>query len=281
MRASLISRLKLYFSPRRLAFTEKEQLQKILDELLAKEVIRPSSSEYASPIVLVKKKNGEYRLCIDYRTLNEYIARMNYPMPVIEDQINILKDKSYFSILDLKDGFFHIQIAEESVKYTSFITPLGQFEYIKMPFGLKSAPGRFQKFVNEVLKELIRSGDVIAYIDDFLIATKSLEHHLIILKKVFKLLVENKLNLRIDKCKFMFTEIEYLGYLITLEGIRPTTSGVEAVSNFPIPQSVKSVQSFLGLCSYFRKFIEGFSVIAKPLYDLLKKILRLCSRISS
>jgi len=198
-------------------------------------------------------------LCIDYRTLNRYIARTNNPIPVIEDQINILKDKSYFSILDLKDGFFHIRVAEESVKYTAFITPLGQFEYIKMSFGLKSAPGRFQKFVNEVLKELIRSGDVIVYIDGFFNRDKIVRTSFNrIEKKVFKLLVENKLNLRIDKRKFMFTEIEYLGYLVTLEDIR-LTSDVKAVSNFPIPQSVKSVQSFLGLCSYFRKFIEGFS----------------------
>jgi len=255
----------------RLAYKEREQLKKILDDLLAREVIRPSNSEYASPIVLVKKKNGDYRLCIDYRALNKYVARMNYPIPVIEDQINVLKDKNYFRILDLKDGFFHIRVAEESIKFTAFITPLGQFECTKMPFGLKSAPGRFQRFVNEVLNELIRAGDVIVYIDDFLIATKSLEYHLIVLKKVFKLLVENKLNLRIDKCKFIFTEIEYLGYLVTSEGIRPTTRGIEAVSNFPIPQSVRGVRSFLGLCSYFRKFIEGFSMVAKPLYDLLKK----------
>lgn len=134
-----------------------------------------------------------------------------------------------------------------------------------MLFGLKSAPGRFQKFVNEVLDKLIRSRDVIVYIDDFLIATKSLEHHFLVLKKVFKLLVDNKLNLRIDKCKFLFTKIEYLGYSITSEGIRPTISGVEAVSKFPIPQNLRNVHSFLGLCSYFRKFIKGFSVIAKTL----------------
>lgn len=134
-----------------------------------------------------------------------------------------------------------------------------------MPFGLKSASGRFQRFVNEVLGELIRSGNVIAYIDDFLIATESLEQHLLILKKMFKLLVANKLNLRLDKCKFMFTEIVYLGYLITAEDIRPTTSGIKAVLNYPVPRSIGSIQIFLGLYSYFRKFIEEFSVVAKPL----------------
>lgn len=220
-----------HFSPRRLAYVEKEQLQKIIDELLAKEVIKPSKSEYASPIVLVTKRTDEYRMCVDYRTLNKYIARTNYPIPVIEDQLNLLKDKRYFSMLDLRDGFYHIRMADESIKYTAFITPLGQFEYTKMPFGLKSAPGRFQQFINEVLSELIRVGDIIVYMDDILIATKSLEHHLIIAKKVFKLLVDNLLNLRLDKCKFMCTNIEYLGYSVSSESIRPTNSGIEAVSD--------------------------------------------------
>lgn len=230
-----------YFSPRRLSYSEKEQLRKILDDWLAKGVIRNSTSEYASPVVLVRKKNGEYRLCIDYRTLNKYLLRDNYPIPVIEDQLNVLKGKQYFSILDLKDGFFHINMAEESVKYTAFITPFGQFEFLKMPFGLKTAPIRFQKFVNEVIDELIRTGDALVYIDDFLIATESLEHHLRILKRVCKLMVENRLNLRLDKCKFLFTKIEYLGYLVTPQGISPTNSGIEAVSKFPVPHSVRSV----------------------------------------
>jgi len=161
-------------------------------------------------------------------------------------------------------------MAENSIKYTAFVTSFSQFEFLRMPFGLKSAPTRFQKLVNEVMDKLIRTGDALVYIDDFLIATESLEHHLLVLKRVFKQLVENKLNLRIDKCKFLCTKIEYLGYSITQEGISPTDSGIEAVRKFPVPQSIRGVQGFLGLCSYFRKFIEGFS-IAKPLYDLVKK----------
>lgn len=115
-----------YFSPRRLAYSEKDKLREIVDDWLEKGIIRPSNSEYASPIVLVWKKNGEYRMCVDYRTLNKYITRDNYPIPVIEDQLNVLKDKKYFSILDLKDGFFHIKMADESIKYTAFVTPFSQ-----------------------------------------------------------------------------------------------------------------------------------------------------------
>ncbi|XP_077270869.1 uncharacterized protein LOC143902051 [Temnothorax americanus] len=229
-----------HFSPRRLSYSEKEQLRKILDKLLAKGVIRPSNSEYASPVVLVRKKNGEYRMCIDYRTLNKYILRDNSPIPVIEDQLNVLRDKEYFSVLDLKDGFFHIRMSEESIKYTAFVTPFGQFEFVVVPFGLKTAPTRFQKFVNDILQELIREGDVIAYFDDFLIATKSLERHLYVLKRVFRLLIENRCNLRIDKCKFLFTKIEYLGYSISSQGISPTDSGIEAVLKFPVPQNMEN-----------------------------------------
>lgn len=133
-----------HFSPRRLSHLQKEQLRKILDNLLEKEIIRTSNSEYVSPMVLVQKKTGECRMCIDYRTLNKYILRDNYPIPVIEDQLNVLKNKKYFSVLDLKDRFYHIRMAKDSIKFTAFVTPLGQFEFLKMLFGLKSASTRFQ-----------------------------------------------------------------------------------------------------------------------------------------
>lgn len=140
---------------------------------MEKGIIRTSNFEYAPSVAIVPKKNGEYRMYIDYRTLNKYIVRDNYSIPVIEDQLNVLKDKKYFSILDLKDGFYHIRMAEESIKYTAF-TPFGQFEFeIRMPFGLKSTLIRFQKFVNEGTNELVHTGDALIYIDDFLIATET------------------------------------------------------------------------------------------------------------
>lgn len=258
--------------PRRLSCVERDILRKLLNDLLERGIIRASESEYSSPVVLVKKKNGEYRMCIDYRTLNKYFVCSHYPLPLIEDQLDVMADKKYFTLLDLKDGFHHIKVAEESVKYTSFgLTPLGQYEYLRMPFGLKTAPMRFQKFVNEVLCELIDSGDIVAYMDDFMVATSTIEHHLRVLRKVFRLLVNNLLDLRIDKAKFIYTEIEYLGYVISEKDISPTKEGIDAVCNFPVPRTVRQVREFIGLCSYFRKFIEKFSLIAKPLYDLLRK----------
>jgi len=157
------------------------------------------------------------------------------------------------------------------VKYTAFTTPFGVFEYRQMPFGLKVGPSRFQRFVNEALAELIRTNDVIVYMDDVLVATTTLELHFKVLKQLFKCLVDNLLEFRIDKCKFLCTEIEFLGYRVSESGIRPTKSGVDTIENYPIPQNIKSLQCFVGMASYYRKYIEGFSIIAKPLYDLFRK----------
>lgn len=196
-----------HFAPGRLSQTEKVQLREIIEDLLERKVIQPGSSEYASRTVLVKKKNVKIRLCIDYRALNKITARDNYPLPIIEEQIDMLCGKCYFSSLDLKEGFHHMFMSEDSVKYTAFVTPFGQYEYLKMPFGLKNAPARFQRYVNEVLSGLIRSGDVVVYVDDFLVATETLEKHLEILERVFRILVQNLLELRLDKCRFGYEEI--------------------------------------------------------------------------
>ena len=194
-----------------MSFEEKEELGKILNDLLARKVIRESDSPYASPIVLSKRKNLRYRLCVDYRFLNKVTLRDNYPLPLIEDQIDRSRDERYFTLLDFST---------------------------------------FQRFINKVFDRLIKSGGVVAYLDDILVASESMEEHLVILKEVFNLMVNNKLQLRVERCKFFQTELEYLGY-------------------FPIPQNIREVQSFLWLCSYFGKFIEGFSASAKgvqPLY---------------
>lgn len=165
-----------HFLPRRISYAERDQLRGILNELIDSNTIRPSESEYASAIVLTKKKNGELRMCVDYRTLNKAIERDNYPLPVIEDQLLILANKRYFSKLDLKSGFFHIDMAPESIKFTAFTTPLGHYEFMKMPFGLKVGPSKFQRFVHTVFKKLIENGDLVIFIDDILIASETLEH---------------------------------------------------------------------------------------------------------
>jgi hypothetical protein len=261
----------IYFRPRRLSLSEKETLRKILDGLLEKGIIRPSNSPYASKIVLVKKKNGETRLCVDYREINKITIRDNFPTPLIDDNLDLLKDKKHFSTLDLKSGFHHVRVAESSVKYTSFITPFGQFEYVRMPFGLTNAPRVFQRYLYGIFSDLIRTHKVILYMDDVLVATGTLEEHLDILKDVFILAADHGLEFRLDKCYFLQDQIRYLGYLVSSAGIRPNPENVDCVKKFPVPTCSKDVQRFLGLASYFRRFIPSFSIKARVLYDLIRK----------
>lgn len=257
--------------PRRLSIHERGRLKDMLNELQNEGIIRPSNSPYCSPIVLIKKKNGDLRMCVDYRTLNKITLRDNFPIPLIEDQLLLLPNKKYFTSLDLKNGFHHVSVHENSIPFTSFITPHGQFEYVKMPFGLKNAPSVFTRYIRSIFECLLETGNILIYLDDILIATNTLDDHLIMLEKVVNLLVRNNLRLNLEKCKFVQEKIEYLGYEINEKGISPNKRGIEAVTNYPVPQNTKQVHSFVGLCSYFRKFIMGFSIIAKPLYDLLRK----------
>lgn len=257
--------------PRRLSYAEKQELQKILDDLLENGVIRVSESEFASPIVLVRKKSGELRMCVDFRNLNKMTSKHNYPIPLIDDLLESLGNKTLFTKLDLKNGFFHVYMNEDSIKYTSFITPLGQYEFLRMPFGLKNAPSIFQMFINKIFSDLVRQGKVTIYLDDIMIATDNITEHFEIFEEVMKRIVNNKLELRLDKCEFLRSSVKYLGYTIDGSGIRADDKGLEAIRNFPLPDKVHTMRSFLGLCSYFRRFIKDFSVIAKPLYDLTKK----------
>lgn len=158
-----------------------------------------------------------------------------------------------------------------SVKYTSFVTPLGQFKYLRMPFGLTNAPRVFQRFVHMVFASLIRENKVLLYLDDIVIATESISEHIEILREVFELSGRFRLQFRLVKCCFAQTEIKHLGYCVNQYGICPSDENIESVLNYPIPRSAKEVQRFIGLASYFRRFISGFSVIARPLYDLIRK----------
>lgn len=259
------------FRARRLAYADKLKLGVILDGLTKENIIQESFSPYASPIVLVRKKDGNLRLCVDYREINKITIKDNFPTPLIDDHLDRLKGKKIFSCLDLRNGFHHVKMAESSIKYTSFITPLGQFEYLRMPFGLTNAPRVFQRYIQQIFKSMIREGRVLIYIDDIMVATEEMQEHLDILREVFEIARKHNLQFRMDKCSFLYNQITYLGYLLSENGIQPSAENVESVVNYPNPRNTKEIQRFVGLASYFRKFVPNFSIIAKPLYELIKK----------
>lgn len=271
MTINLENKTPFFCAPRRLSFHEREAVNKKIEELLKLGYIRASSSPYASPIVPIKKKNGELRMCIDYRTLNKSTLRDNFPIPLIDTCVEFLEGKKIFSLIDLKHGFHQLKMNDDSIKYTSFVSPDGQFEFTRVPFGLKNGPAVFQRFIYNSLQDMIVAKELIVYIDDILIATVAIETHLQILKKLFDRLNELGLMVKIGKCKFVQTELDYLGYAVTEKGIRPNEKHIETIKQYPMPKNLKETFSCLGLFSYFRKFVPSFSKIAAPLHNLLKQ----------
>jgi len=260
----------VYQRAQRLSAVEREKVNKIISEWIQNGIVQPSLSDYASPVVLVEKKDGNIRLCVDYRQLNKKIIRDRYPLPLIEDQLDRLQNMRYFSTLDLKNGFFHVPIDEASRRYTAFIVPDGQYEFLKVPFGLCNSPSVFQRFINATFKDAIYDGIVLTYLDDLIIPSTDEITGIKNLEAVLKIASEAGLNINWGKCRFLRTKIEFLGHVIENGRVYPSTCKIEAIRRFPEPSNVKQVQSFLGLSGYFRKFVSKYSPIARPLTNLLK-----------
>lgn len=264
----------IYQKARRLSAIERNEVNAQVDEWLKNKIIQPSVSEYASPIVLVKKKDGTKRLCVDFQLLNKKIVKDRYPLPLIEDQLDALQNARVFSTLDLKNGFFHVRVDESSRKYTAFIVPDGHFEFLRVPFGLCNSPAIFQKFVNVIFKDLVHEGAVLIYMDDLIVPAMDYETGLRNLERVLNAASQSGLSINWKKCNLLQTKVEYLGYVIENGSIKPSRHKIEAVKNFLTPANVRQVQSFLGLAGYFRKFVSGYLLIARPLTNLLKAIIK-------
>lgn len=261
----------VYQRARRLSPIEREKVNTHINEWIRDGIARPSLSDYASPVVLVHKKDGNTRLCVDFRQLNKKIVRDRYPLPLIEDQLDMLQNAKYFSTLDLRNGFFHVPIDAESQKYTAFIVPDGHYEFLKVPFGLCNSPSVFQRFINVIFREAIRDKIVLIYLDDLIIPSTDEDVGIKHLEIVLKIASEAGLDINWKKCQFLRNRIEFLGYIVEDGKVYPSARKIDAVSKFPEPVNFRQVQSFLGLSGYFRKFIPNYSIIARPLTNLLKQ----------
>lgn len=270
MTISLQDNDPVVYRPYRLALKEKEVVREMVNELLENDIVRPSTSSYSSPVVLVKKKTGEYRLCIDYRALNKKTIKENYPMPLIDDQLDVLAGNTFFTTLDLASGYYQVPIREQDKHKTAFVTPEGHFEFNRVPFGLANAPAIFQRIMHQVLGSL-RYKEALAYLDDIIIPSTNISEGLDRLELVLQALSDAGLTLKLKKCVFFGRSVDYLGFEISSDGIKPGAKKISAVANFPTPKNQHNVRQFLGLASFFRRFVQGFSIIAKPLTQLLRK----------
>ena len=259
---------------RRMPFAVRQEVSRQLKHMQRIGVIKPSSSPWASPIVLVRKKDGTLRFCVDYRKLNSVTKDDIFPLPRIDDLLDQLGQAKYFTTLDLASGYWQIPVHYQSQEKTAFITHQGLFEFRVMPFGLKNAPAAFQRLMQTVLRDL-NPGDgpdfVSVYLDDILIFSQTLEDHFNHLQKVVQRIKEANLKLKPSKCHFLHQEIDYLGHVISAKGLKPNPKLTEVVQQFPVPKDIKGVRQFLGLSSYYRRFVPSFAKIAQPLYALTRK----------
>ena len=250
-----------------LGFENEER--KHLDKMLAAGVIQHSESDWASAPVLIRKKDGTVRWCIDYRALNEKTVKDQYPLPLIEDCLDTLSGTLYFSTLDLASGYYQIELEKESMKKTAFITKYGLFEHNRMGFGLCNAPATFQRAMNLVLRGLTWT-EVLVYIDDVIVLGATFEDHISSLRKVFERMRTYNLKLKSKKCQLLKTEVEFLGRQVSRSGISITSSKADAIQNWPEPTNRKELESFLGYVNYHCSHIQGYAGITSNLYEMAK-----------
>ncbi|KHJ31814.1 hypothetical protein EV44_g1960 [Erysiphe necator] len=244
-------------------------VKKYIDDNLAKGFIRPSSSLYAAPVLLVKKPSGGNCMCVDYRALNNITVKNRYPIPLISETLDRLSNAKYFTTLDAISTFNRIRMKPGDEEKSAFNTRYGQFEYLVMPFGLCNAPSSFQSLINDTIHDYL---DVFAtaYLDDILIYSESLDDHIPHVRKVLQRMRDNNLQLDIHKCNFMTNKVKYLGLTISTNGLCMDHTKVDAITNWKTPSNLKDVRAFIVFANFYRRFINNFSAIVNPLTNMTK-----------
>ena len=253
--------------PRPIHPHDVDAVKKHLQELLDSGVIRESESPFASPIVVVRKKDGSVRLCIDFRKLNLHTIKDAYALPNLEEVFSLLTGSKWFSVLDLKSGYYQVEMEEADKQKTAFVCPLGFWEFNRMPQGITNAPSTFQRLMERCVGDLNRR-EALVFIDDLIIFSDTLEQHESRLLQVLNRLKEYGLKLSSEKCKFFQTSVKYLGHIVSQHGVETDPLKIEALKTWPVPENLKQLRSFLGFSGYYRRFVKNYSKITKPLNDL-------------
>ena len=255
---------------RRHPFQQLEAIDRQVEEMRQHDIIEPAASPWASNVVLVKKKDGSLRFCVDYRRIDAITYKDSYPLPHIDNCLNALSGSSWFSTLDLRSGYYNIPIAEQDRDKSAFVTRRGCYRYTVMPFGMTCAPSVFQRLMDCVLSGLSYI-TCLVYLDDIIIFSRTFDEHITRLDEVFERIRKANLKLKTSKCSLCQRQVEFLGHIVSGSGIAMQPEKIKAIRTWPECRSVPDVRAFLGTCGYYRRFIKDFSLIAAPLYDVLKK----------
>ena len=256
-------------SPRRIPPALFQEVREHLQEMIDAGAIRSSQSPYSSNAVIVRKKDGTIRFCVDFRKLNSKTITDAYPIPKVEETLHLLAGSKYFTKLDLRSGYWQVEIREDDKSKTAFhVGALGFYEFNRMPFGLCNAPATFQRLMERCMGDL-NLYDCLIYLDDIIIFSSTFEDHLCHLEAVFSRLKQHNLKLKASKCEFLKSEVKYLGHVVSEDGVKTDPEKIDALKTWPIPKDVKEVRAFLGFTGYYRRFIRNYASIARPLNDLL------------